>query len=129
MTNGLVVKNICVTRDVQEFVHDVSFSIAPGELHILSGANGSGKSTLLNALMGHPAYTITAGTIAIDGQDVTSSPAFERARHGLFLSLQNPPEISGVSMKDFLRSALRARQGNAFQEDDFRRRLTEAAAQ
>ncbi len=94
-----------------EIVHGVSLTIGAGELHVLLGRNGSGKTTLLNAVMGHPAYTVEKGSVTIDGEDVTLLPAFERARRGLFLSLQQPPEIPGVGLADFLRSATTAIRG------------------
>ena len=82
-----------------------------GEVHAIMGPNGSGKSTLASTLMGSPEYEVTAGTIFLDGDDVTEWPADERAKAGMFLAFQYPQEIPGVSVIQFLRQALSARKG------------------
>jgi len=87
---------------------DVSLTINPGELHIIQGKNGSGKSSLAMTLMGHPAYTITQGTVTIDGDDITYLSPDKRAHKGLYLAMQYPPVLSGISVLTFLHEASRA---------------------
>lgn len=106
-----VVSNLNSTRDGNRIISGVNFCVAPGEVHVLVGKNGAGKSTLLNTLMGHPSYTMDSGRVTVDGCDVTSLATHERARKGLFLSLQQPPEVPGVPMDDFLRTAIAAIRG------------------
>lgn len=102
----LTIKNLKVShKDAQEIVHGVSLEIKSGEVHIIMGPNGSGKSTFLNALLGHPAYKISGGEILFDGEDITHEPTETKAQRGLFLSMQYPPEIAGVTMLSFLREA------------------------
>lgn len=102
---SLILTNLHISTAGTPIVRGLSLTINPGETHVIMGPNGSGKSTLANALMGHPAYTITAGTIMLDGTDCTTLSPDKRARLGLFLSQQYPPEINGVSMSQFLRLA------------------------
>ena len=91
----------------------VDLTISAGETHALMGPNGSGKSTLAYAIAGHPRYTVTAGSITIDGDDVLSMSVDERARAGLFLAMQYPVEVPGVSVTNFLRTAATAVRGEA----------------
>ena len=105
MSKSLKIENLHVSCDGKEIVKGVSLNVRPGEVHALMGTNGSGKSTLANALMGHPKYEITSGSIFVDDQDVTDLPPHERAKLGMFLSMQYPPEIAGVSVSSFLRTA------------------------
>jgi Fe-S cluster assembly ATP-binding protein len=89
----------------------VNLTVNSGETHALMGPNGSGKSTLSYAVAGHPNYTVTSGSITLDGQDVLAMTVDERARAGLFLAMQYPVEVAGVSMSNFLRSAATAVRG------------------
>jgi Fe-S cluster assembly ATP-binding protein len=91
----------------------VDLTVKSGETHALMGPNGSGKSTLSYAVAGHPKYTVTSGTITLDGQDVLAMSIDERARAGLFLAMQYPIEVPGVSMSNFLRTAATAVRGEA----------------
>lgn len=91
----------------------VDLTVNSGETHALMGPNGSGKSTLSYAIAGHPRYTVTEGSITLDGQDVLAMTVDERARAGLFLAMQYPVEVPGVSMSNFLRSAVTAVRGEA----------------
>src|ERR1700752_2979216 len=91
----------------------VTLSVKSGETHALMGPNGSGKSTLSYAIAGHPKYTVTSGSIALDGDDVLAMSVDERARAGLFLAMQYPVEVPGVSMSNFLRTAATAVRGEA----------------
>ncbi len=106
--NTFKIDNLKIAREGKEIVKGVSLELKPGEVHVLMGPNGSGKSTLANALMGHPKYQVTSGAIVIDGEDVTKAPPHERARKGLFLSMQAPPEVAGVTLSNFLRTAFNA---------------------
>ncbi|MBM7369143.1 Fe-S cluster assembly ATPase SufC [Gordonia hydrophobica] len=91
----------------------VDLTVKSGETHAIMGPNGSGKSTLSYAIAGHPKYQVTSGTITLDGEDVLTMSVDERARAGLFLAMQYPVEVPGVSMSNFLRSAATAVRGEA----------------
>ena len=91
----------------------VDLTVKSGETHALMGPNGSGKSTLSYAIAGHPKYTVTSGSIVLDGEDVLAMSVDERARAGLFLAMQYPVEVPGVSMSNFLRTAATAVRGEA----------------
>ena len=94
-------------------LNGVTLTVRTGETHAIMGPNGSGKSTLAYAIAGHPAYTITGGSITLDGEDVLEMAVDERARAGLFLAMQYPVEIPGVSVTNFLRTAKTAIDGEA----------------
>ncbi|HNM85490.1 MAG TPA: Fe-S cluster assembly ATPase SufC, partial [Mycobacterium sp.] len=91
----------------------VDLTVKSGETHAVMGPNGSGKSTLSYAIAGHPKYTVTSGSITLDGQNVLEMSVDERARAGLFLAMQYPVEVPGVSMSNFLRTAATAVRGEA----------------
>jgi Fe-S cluster assembly ATP-binding protein len=115
----------------KEIVKGVSLAIAAGEKHALMGPNGSGKSSLANALMGHPGYTVTGGRIILNGEDVTDAPPDLRSRKGMCLAFQYPISIPGVTVANFLRSAVKARVPKGQEEGhpdlkNFRKNLKEA---
>src|SRR5258705_1185278 len=91
----------------------VDLTVDSGQTHAIMGPNGSGKSTLAYAIAGHPKYEVTGGSVTLDGQDVLSMTVDERARAGLFLAMQYPVEVPGVSMANFLRTAKTAIDGEA----------------
>ncbi|MEK7103649.1 MAG: ATP-binding cassette domain-containing protein, partial [Patescibacteria group bacterium] len=101
----LALNNISVSAGKTPIVNGVDLVIGRGELHVLMGANGSGKSTLLNAIMGNPTTTITDGSLMLGDNDSTTAPTEERARKGLFLVFQYPPDIAGVTLGNFTRLA------------------------
>lgn len=104
----LDIKDLHATVDGKPILKGVTLTIRPGELHALMGPNGSGKSTLANVLMGHPKYVVTSGQVLIDGKDLLAMATDERAKAGLFLSFQYPVEIPGVTVENFLRTAVNA---------------------
>jgi Fe-S cluster assembly ATP-binding protein len=95
----------------QEILRGVDLTVSAGETHAIMGPNGSGKSTLAYSLAGHPKYTVTSGTVTLDGADVLAMKVDERARAGLFLAMQYPVEVPGVSVSNFLRTAATALRG------------------
>ncbi|MGN0063873.1 MAG: Fe-S cluster assembly ATPase SufC, partial [Nocardioides sp.] len=96
-----------------QILKGVTLTIKDGETHAIMGPNGSGKSTLAYSLAGHPKYTVTGGTVTLDGEDVLEMSVDERARAGLFLAMQYPVEVPGVSVANFLRTAKTAIDGEA----------------
>jgi Fe-S cluster assembly ATP-binding protein len=106
MTSLLKIENLHVSVEDTPILKGVNLEIRPGEIHALMGPNGSGKSTLAYALAGHPKYTITEGTVEIDGEPLNDLDPSERARLGLFLAFQYPVTIPGVKVADFLRHAI-----------------------
>ena len=97
----------------REILRGVDLTVKAGETHAIMGPNGSGKSTLAYSIAGHPKYTVTQGSVTLDGQDVLSMTVDERARAGLFLAMQYPVEVPGVSVSNFLRTAVTAVRGEA----------------
>jgi Fe-S cluster assembly ATP-binding protein len=97
----------------REILRGVDLRVGDGETHAIMGPNGSGKSTLAYALAGHPKYTVTSGTVTLDGEDVLAMSVDARARAGLFLAMQYPVEVPGVSVSNFLRTAVTAVRGEA----------------
>ncbi|HET9171636.1 MAG TPA: Fe-S cluster assembly ATPase SufC [Actinospica sp.] len=98
---------------LREILRGVNLTVRDGETHAIMGPNGSGKSTLAYALAGHPKYTVTSGSVTLDGEDVLSMTVDARARAGLFLAMQYPVEVPGVSVSNFLRTAVTAVRGEA----------------
>jgi Fe-S cluster assembly ATP-binding protein len=109
----LQISDLTVEVEGQEILHGLDLTLAKGETHALMGPNGSGKSTLAYAIAGHPAYMITSGRVLIDGTDILELTPDERATLGLFLAMQYPTEIPGVSLTNFLRTSI-----NALREED-----------
>jgi Fe-S cluster assembly ATP-binding protein len=105
----LEIRDLHVSTEDIEILRGVNLSVNTGEIHALMGPNGAGKSTLAGALMGNPVYTVTSGSILLDGQDVTAWGADVRSKAGLFLAFQYPESIEGVSVTQFLRQAMAAR--------------------
>jgi Fe-S cluster assembly ATP-binding protein len=109
----LEVRDLSVNVDDKKILNGVSLTIKAGETHAIMGPNGSGKSTLAYSLAGHPKYTVTGGSVTLDGEDVLAMSVDERARAGLFLAMQYPVEVPGVTVSNFLRTAATAVRGEA----------------
>src|SRR6478752_7580115 len=113
----LEIRDLHVSVETKEgpkpILRGVDLTINSGETHAIMGPNGSGKSTLAYSIAGHPKYTITSGTVTLDGQDLLAMSVDERARAGLFLAMQYPVEVPGVSVANFLRTAKTAIDGEA----------------
>jgi len=103
----LKIENLHVKVGEKEILKGVNLEIDLGKTNALMGPNGSGKSTLVKTLMGHPKYLVTSGKILFDGKDITNMKVNERAKMGIFMSFQNPREISGVPIKKFLKTSLK----------------------
>jgi Fe-S cluster assembly ATP-binding protein len=113
----LEIRDLRVSVDTEagakEILRGVDLTVRQGETHAIMGPNGSGKSTLAYSVAGHPKYTVTGGTVTLDGEDVLALTVDERARAGLFLAMQYPVEVPGVSVSNFLRTAATAIRGQA----------------
>ena len=119
----LNIKNLQVNVEDKEILHGINLEIHPGETHVLMGPNGAGKSTLGYALMGNPKYEIRNGKILFEGEDITELAVDKRAKAGIFLSFQNPLEVPGISLSNFLRTALEQQRGVRIKPWDFRKEL------
>lgn len=110
MPSTLEIKDLHVSIEDKEILKGVNLTINTGEIHAVMGPNGTGKSTLSAAIMGHPAFTVTKGEVLLDGVNVLELDVDERAKAGLFLAMQYPSEITGVTNADFMRSAINAKR-------------------
>ncbi|UXR70045.1 MULTISPECIES: Fe-S cluster assembly ATPase SufC [unclassified Staphylococcus] len=110
MPSVLEIKDLHVSIDDKEILKGVNLTINTNEIHAIMGPNGTGKSTLSSAIMGHPSFEITQGEVLLDGVNVLELEVDERAKAGLFLAMQYPSEITGVTNADFLRSAINAQR-------------------
>ncbi len=123
--NILNIDNLTVKVAGKTILKDFSLEIKSGEIHAIMGPNGTGKSTLTKVIMGEPNYEIVKGTISYNGKVINDMPVNERAKLGIFLGMQMPMAIEGVTNADFLRSALRAKEGNKFKLLPFIREVDE----
>ncbi|MDK1011507.1 MAG: Fe-S cluster assembly ATPase SufC [Actinomycetota bacterium] len=122
----LVVDDLHASVEGTEILKGVTLTINPGETHAIMGPNGSGKSTLANVLLGHPSYVVTQGSITYKGEDITTAAPEVRGRTGMFLGFQYPEEIPGVSVVNFLRTALSNRTGTDYTVLELRLKVMEA---
>ncbi len=106
MTSELVVEGLCANVDGKEILRGIDLKVRSGEVHAVMGPNGSGKSTLSHVLMGKPGYQVISGTVTLDGVDILGLATWERAKAGLFLAMQYPTEVPGVSLESMLHEAL-----------------------
>ncbi|MBC9874642.1 Fe-S cluster assembly ATPase SufC [Macrococcoides bohemicum] len=125
MVSVLEIKDLHVSIEGKEILKGVNLTIKQNEVHAIMGPNGTGKSTLSAAIMGHPKYEVTQGEVLLDGENVLEMEVDERAQTGLFLAMQYPSEISGVTNADFLRSAINAKraEGNEINLMQFIKKL------
>ena len=108
---SLRIEKLNVSVEETPILKGIDLEVKKGEVHVIMGPNGSGKSTLANALMRHPKYEITGGTVHVDDEEITELDVHKRAKAGLFLSMQYPPEVMGVTISTFLRQAMEAKTG------------------
>lgn len=126
MSNILEVSNLKVNVEDKEILHGVNLSIGENETHVLMGPNGAGKSTLGYAVMGSPRYTITGGSVVFDGRDITGQSTDKIAKAGMFLSFQIPVEVPGITLSNFIKTAIEQKTGKRVQYFDFRDKLENA---
>jgi Fe-S cluster assembly ATP-binding protein len=124
----LKIEGLEVAVDDTPILKGVDLEIPQGEVHALMGPNGSGKSTLAYALAGHPRYEITGGSVMFDGENLAEMEADERAQKGLFLAMQYPVEVPGVSVMNFLRTAVNASRGEEIPVREFAKLFKEKSA-
>lgn len=110
MSSTLEIKDLHMSIEDKEILKGVNLTVNTGEIHAIMGPNGTGKSTLSSAIMGHPSYEVTQGEVLLDGVNILELEVDERAKAGLFLAMQYPSEITGVTNADFMRSAINAKR-------------------
>jgi Fe-S cluster assembly ATP-binding protein len=115
----LRIQDLRVSIDGKQILNGIDLEVSSGEVHAIMGPNGSGKSTLSHALMGHPEYEVTSGSVTLDGEEMLGLPTHARAAKGLFLAPQYPVELPGVHLEPMLREALTARGADGFADDNF----------
>ena len=119
----LQVKNLQVQVEEKEILHGLDLCVGEGEVHVIMGPNGAGKSTLGSSLMGDPRYEITGGEIIFQGENITGEATDKIAKKGMFLSFQNPIEVPGISLSNFIRSSLEQKTGKHIRVWDFKKNL------
>src|SRR5919197_213801 len=124
-TAMLEIRGLHASVEGKEILKGIDLVVAQGEVHALMGPNGSGKSTLANVLMGRPGYVLTGGRVLFKGEDITKLTADKRAERGLFLAMQYPVEIPGVSVVNFLRTAYKSVKGEEINALQFRKHMKE----
>ena len=124
----LEIRDLHASVDGKEILKGISLTLEKGQVHAVMGPNGSGKSTLSHTLMGHPKYVVTGGQILFQGRELAALKPDVRARAGIFLAFQYPTAIPGVSVVNFMRTAMKARFGEKFQVKEFRKQFKEAMA-
>ena len=121
----LEIKDLHASINGKEILRGINLTVRDGEVHALMGQNGAGKSTLSNVLVGHPAYEVTHGSITFNGKDLLALSPEDRAHEGLFLSFQTPVEIPGVSMVNFMRTAVNEQRGEKKRNEIFQMAMLE----
>ena len=123
MSELLNIKDLHVSVAENEILHGVNLVVNPGETHVIMGPNGAGKSTLGYSIMGNPNYEVGKGSILFKGEDITDMDTANRAKAGIFLSFQNPIEVPGISLSNFIRNAVDTKTGTRARLWDFRKSL------
>ena len=123
MSELLSIKDLHVSVAENEILHGVNLVVNPGETHVIMGPNGAGKSTLGYSIMGNPNYEVGKGSILFKGEDITDMDTANRAKAGIFLSFQNPIEVPGISLSNFIRNAVDTKTGTRARLWDFRKSL------
>ena len=123
MANLLEIQNLSVDIEKKQVLSGLNLCVNAGETHVIMGPNGAGKSTLGYSIMGNPRYTVSGGKIFFDGEDITELSPNKRAEKGIFLSFQNPLEVSGISLESFIRNALQAKTGERVKLFHFQKEL------
>ena len=121
----LTINNLTTSADDKTILRDLNLKINSGETHILMGPNGAGKSTLGNVILGNPQYTVDKGSIVWEDEDITTLRTDERAKKGMFMSFQSPIEIPGISISQFIRTAMEANSTQKIRFKDFRVKMNE----
>ncbi len=128
MAELLKVTDLHVNVEDKDILHGVDLVINPGETHVLLGPNGAGKSTLGNAIMGNPNYKVVSGDILFEGESIVDESTDVRAKKGLFMSFQNPLEVPGITLSNFVRNALEQKTGERVRLWDFRKAIKKKMA-
>ena len=123
MSELLNIKNLHVSVAENPILHGINLTVGAGETHVIMGPNGAGKSTLGYTIMGNPNYEVTEGEMIFKGEDISDKEASERAKAGIFLSFQNPIEVPGISLSNFIRNAVDTKTGTRARLRDFRKSL------
>lgn len=121
----LEVRDLHVNVEGKEILKGINLDLFEGKVHVVMGPNGAGKSTLTNTIMGHPKYEISKGTISFKGEVINDLKADERARRGIFMSFQNPKEVAGVTVSNFIRASRMSITGQKESLMDFQEELHE----
>lgn len=123
MAELLNIEGLKVEVEGKEILKGLDLTVRAGEVHVIMGTNGAGKSTLFNAVMGHPKYTVTGGSIFFEGKDITRMPVDERAKAGIFMAFQAPIAVQGISVENFTRNAKSTISGETQRIMPFRKKL------
>ena len=123
MAQFLNISDLTVRVEDKEILHGLNLTVNRGETHVIMGPNGAGKSTLGNAIMGNPNYVVTSGSIELEGKNIVEENAAERAKDGIFLSFQNPIEVPGITLSNFIRNAVDMKAGKRTRLWEFRKNL------
>ena len=123
MAQFLNISDLTVRVEDKEILHGLNLTVNRGETHVIMGPNGAGKSTLGNAIMGNPNYVVTSGAIELEGKNIVEENAAERAKDGIFLSFQNPIEVPGITLSNFIRNAVDMKAGKRTRLWEFRKNL------
>ncbi|MGI5888182.1 MAG: Fe-S cluster assembly ATPase SufC [Oscillospiraceae bacterium] len=122
----LRIKDLHAGVEDKEILKGLSLTVGRGETHVIMGPNGAGKSTLGNVIMGNPVYKVLSGTAEFDGKDLFSMPVNERAKAGIFMSFQNPIEVPGITLEEFMRTAIEERTGEKIRIWSFHKKVQAA---